>query len=190
MLSMFAAAAAALGSPSAAVAPTSLADEAAIGAWLQGNHKSAISHWVALAKRDDPDGLYNIGQAFHLGRGVPQNDKAALGFFRKARDAGHPKAAEQLGLFLYGDPARQSEAIPFLQEAAARGSGAADYILGVARVRGGLMPRDLALAFLYLSRAAERGIDQARRPLAVVRLEMSPADRSRAMSLGLGMNGE
>ena len=44
-----------------------------IEAWRAGNHDEAIRIWRPLADRGDADAQYNLGHAYKLGRGVPQN---------------------------------------------------------------------------------------------------------------------
>jgi TPR repeat protein len=39
---------------------------------------------------------------YHLGRGVPQNDKEAVKWYRKAAEHGHAKAQYGLGMVLAG----------------------------------------------------------------------------------------
>lgn len=175
------ASAAALSLLSAAV-PMSASENAALH-WKRGEYQKAIKYWVGAAKAEDRDAFYNLGQAHLQGKGVSPNQPAALGFFRKAADLGHPQAREQLGLLLYADKDRRMEAIPFLVTAAAKGSHKAAYVLGVACIRGEEVEKDLARAFVLLSKAAEGGIEQARKPLAQLRASMTAADRRRALIL-------
>ncbi len=47
--------------------------EAGVRAWEAGNHAEAVRQWRPAAERGNVDALFNLGHAYRLGRGVPQN---------------------------------------------------------------------------------------------------------------------
>ncbi|RJF90251.1 tetratricopeptide repeat protein [Sphingomonas cavernae] len=161
-------------------------DELAVDQWTNGRVRDALKIWMAQAKTGDADALYNLAQAFRLGIGVKPSEQAAAGLYKKAALAGHPSANERLGILLYKDPSRRAESVEYLERAAGGASVRAHYILGVMRVRGEYVPRDLAFAQLHLQCAVDGGVESARRPLAQIRMEMTPADKSRAIALVTG----
>ena len=48
-----------------------------VDAWLAGDYAKAVAEWKAPAAAGDPDAQFNLGQAYKLGRGVPQDTNAA-----------------------------------------------------------------------------------------------------------------
>ncbi len=153
--------------------------------WQQSDYPDALRIWAMLAHAGNADAWYDIAQAYRLGRGVEANLPVAIGAYKKALALGHPLALEQLGLALYALPDRRAESYPYLERAASAGSARAHFALGIARMRGEDLPRDLALAKLHLDLALAGGVDEARQPLVFVRLDMSPQDRERAMTIAL-----
>lgn len=150
---------------SASPALAAPADDAA-SAWQKGDAARATSIWASLAQGNDPDALYNLGQAHRLGRGVPKDAATAVDFYRRADRAGHAKAGEQLGLMLFGEGATRSEALQLLERAARQGAPRASYVLAVEHLEGKRVRRDPDLARTYLQRAAEAGIPNAKELLA------------------------
>ena len=54
-------------------AGTAAADvPAGIAAWQAGDYARAVAEWRPLAEAGDADAQFNLGQAYRLGRGVPQ----------------------------------------------------------------------------------------------------------------------
>ena len=69
------------------------------------------------------DAQFNLGHAYRLGRGVPQNMNLAEQWYERAARAGHVEAQAMYGLILFQNNRRQ-EAMPFIQRAAERGDRA------------------------------------------------------------------
>lgn len=134
--------------------------------WQLGRYVEAVGIWRRLAETNDPDALYNLGQAYRLGRGVAVDIPAALGYYRRADAAGHARAGEQLGLLLFSESETRSEALVLLDKAARAGAPRAAYILGIALHEGKLVQRDDVLAVRYMQRAADAGIANAKDMLA------------------------
>lgn len=65
----------------------------AAGDWADGNYELAVGEWSLLARDDNPDALFNLGQAARLGRGMPQDTSLATDFYKRAAAQGHRKAA-------------------------------------------------------------------------------------------------
>jgi TPR repeat protein len=55
---------------------------------------------MPFAAKGDPDALFNMGQAYKLGRGVPLDKAKAEDFYRRAADKGHAPAQSNLGILL------------------------------------------------------------------------------------------
>jgi TPR repeat protein len=72
-----------------------LADVGAeVDAWSRGDYPLAIREWQAPAERGDADALFNLGQAYKLGRGVKADLAKAEDLFGRAVAKGHLQAAD------------------------------------------------------------------------------------------------
>ncbi|NLR71618.1 hypothetical protein HGI47_12120 [Novosphingobium sp. ERN07] len=141
--------------------------KAGVDAWSRGEHEAAVKEWLGPAAKGDADAQFNMGQAYKLGKGVPQDLKRAEAWYRKAAQSGHIKAADTLGLLLFQDN-RKADALPFLQASAERGEPRAMYILGIAHFNGDGVGKDWVRAYALMSRSAATGLDQAKRGLATM----------------------
>ena len=105
-----------LGFAGAALADT----KAGVDAWTRGDFAGAVKAWQAEAAKGDGDAIFNLGQAYRLGKGVPQDLTKAEQLFGQAAAMGHLQAADNYGLLLFqrGERAR---ALPFIKAAAERG---------------------------------------------------------------------
>ena len=80
-----------------------------------------IARLRALADDGNADALLELAYRYHLGRGVQRNFATAIQYYRRAADAGSPKAREFLGLIFSRSNGKQAvidEA--WMQELAAR----------------------------------------------------------------------
>ncbi|OYW47558.1 MAG: hypothetical protein B7Y36_15650 [Novosphingobium sp. 28-62-57] len=141
--------------------------KAGVDAWSRGEHEVAVKEWLGPAANGDADAQFNMGQAYKLGKGVPQDLKRAEAWYRKAAGQGHIKASDTLGLLLFQDN-RKADALPFLQASAERGEPRAMYILGIAHFNGDMVGKDWVRAYALMSRSASSGLDQAKRGLATM----------------------
>lgn len=141
--------------------------KAGVDAWSRGDHEAAVKEWLGPAAKGDADAQFNMGQAYKLGKGVPQDFKRAEAWYRKAAEQGHIKAADTVGLMLFQEN-RKADAMPFLQASAERGEPRAMYILGVAHFNGDTVGKDWVRAYALMTRAAGSGLDQATRSLATM----------------------
>jgi cell division septation protein DedD len=134
-----------------------------VDAWQAGNYGTAVKEWRPLADQGDADAQFNLGQAYKLGRGVPAQDlQAALGWYRKAAQQGHPGAQALVGLILFQNGDRAG-AVPWLRKAADAGDPRAQYVLGTAFFNGDFpgVGKDWPRAYALMSRAAAQGLPQA-----------------------------
>ncbi len=131
-----------------------------VEAWSRGDYAAAVSEWQAPAAAGDPDAMFNLAQAYRLGRGVPQDMARAEDLYSRAAAAGHVQAADTYGLMLFQDGRREA-ALPFVQGAASRGDPRAQYLLGIAHFNGDLVGRDWVRAYALLTLANASGLPQA-----------------------------
>lgn len=151
-----------------AVSAPALADvKAGVDAWSRGEHETAVKEWLGPAANGDADAQFNMGQAYKLGKGVPQDLKRAEAWYRKAAAQGHIKASDTLGLLLF-QSGRKADALPFLQASAERGEPRAMYILGIAHFNGDGLNKDWVRGYALMTRSAASGLEQAQRSLSTM----------------------
>ena len=66
-----------------------------VDAWQRGDYQGAVAEWRPAALAGDADAQFNMGQAYKLGKGVPQDLKRAEAWYRKAAGQGH--GIQQIG---------------------------------------------------------------------------------------------
>jgi TPR repeat protein len=134
--------------------------KAGVDAWQRGDFAAAVAEWRPLADQGDADAQYNLGQAYKMGRGVPQDIGIAESWYEKAAQQGHPQAAANLGLILFQNGERE-KAIPWLKMAADADDPRAEYVLGTALFNGDVAGKDWVRAYAMMSRAAAQGFPPA-----------------------------
>jgi cell division septation protein DedD len=155
---------------------------AGVDAWSAGNYEAAVKAWQGPAAKNDPDALFNLGQAYKLGRGVPKDLVKAETYYGKAARLGHIAAADNYGILLF-QTNRQQAALPWLQSAADRGEPRAMYVLGIASYNGDYAPKDWVRAYALVTRAAASGLPQATGSLATMNQTIPLAQRQMGVSL-------
>lgn len=170
-------AAAALLPLGAAQAAAPAAVQSGVDRWRAGDWAGAVAQWQAPAAAGDADAMFNLGQAYKLGRGVPADPALAREWYRRAAAKGHLPAQTNLGILLF-QAGEKPEAMRWLKTAADRGEARAQYVFGIATYNGDGTPRSPGLAYGYLLRASARGLAQATQALSSIEGGLSPADRS------------
>jgi len=139
--------------------------KAGVDAWSRGDYAAAVHEWQGPADAGDPDAMFNLGQAYRLGRGVPRDPAKAEQLYARAAAKGHLGAADTYGLMLFQDGRREA-ALPYLQDAAKRGDPRAQYLLGIASFNGDLLPQDWVKAYALVTLANQHNLPQAASALA------------------------
>lgn len=160
-----------------------------VDAWRSGDYALAISEWQPLADAGDPDAQFNLGQAYKLGHGVPQDMERARDLFNSAAQQGHLQAEANYGLILFQEGNRQ-EAMPYIARAANRGEPRAQYIYGTAMFNGDLAPRDWPRAYAMMTNASGAGISQATRSLRQMDTQIPLEQREEGRILAAQMQQE
>ncbi len=169
------------------IASPALADvKAGVDAWARGDYPVAVREWRGPATAGDPDAMFNLAQAYRLGRGVVKNEKQAEILYAKAAAKGHLKASDNYGLLLF-QSGRQAEAVPYVEKAAERGDPRSQYLLGIAHFNGELVAKDWPRAYALLTLANAAGLPQA--PPALKQMDdfIPLADRQAAQLLAKNM---
>lgn len=157
---------------------------AGVDAWSRGDYAAAVAEWEGPAAAGDADAMFNLAQAYRLGRGVVQDGARAEQLYFRAAQGGHLQAADTYGLMLF-QSGRHAEALPYVEDAARRGDPRSQYLLGIAHFNGDNVPRDWVRAYALLTLANGTGLPQAVPALAEMDQHISMADRQRAAGLAV-----
>lgn len=172
-----------LASLTVAAASPALADvKQGVDAWSAGDYPRAVKEWQGPAQAGDPDAMFNLAQAYKLGRGVPRDLAQAETLYQRAAVKGHLGAADNYGLLLF-QKGERAKAMPYLVAASDRGDPRAQYLLGLAYFNGDQVPRDWVRAYALVSLAQQAGLAQAKGALTQMDKHIPLADRQRSVPL-------
>ena len=154
--------------------------------WRAGKWDQAVTMWQPFAESGDADAMFNLGQAYKLGRGVTLDKPLAQDWYRRAAVKGHLPAQANLGIQLFqaGDKA---EAVRWLKSAADRGEMRAQYVLGIVHWNGDGAGKSMPLAYAYLVRAAAQGLPEATRALNELSQVIQPLDRANGWQIATAL---
>ncbi|QLB13377.1 hypothetical protein EV697_10384 [Bisgaardia hudsonensis] len=114
----------------------------------------------SLAEKGDPEAQYNLGNLYVSGRGVEQDDKQAVAWYRKSVTKGFTKAQLNLGnMYALGRGVKQnySLAVEWYEKAAKQGDSQAQHNLGIMYEKGQGVTQDLDMAKEYFGQACDSG---------------------------------
>ncbi len=143
-----------------ASAPAMADVKAGVDAWSAGDYNAAVNEWQLPAQNGDADALFNLAQAYRLGRGVAADISRARELYAEAAQKGHVKAADNYGLLLF-QQGEQSDAMPLIRAASERGDPRAQYIMGLAHFNADYAEKDWPRAYALLTLAQSAGLPQA-----------------------------
>jgi TPR repeat protein len=167
-----------------------LADvKAGVDAWSRGDYAAAVREWEGPAAAGDPDAMFNLAQAYRLGRGVVANLARAEALYAKAAAAGHVQAADTYGLMLF-QGGRREQALPYIRDAARRGDPRSQYLLGLAHFNGDLVEKDWIRAYALLTLASGAGLQQAVTAIAEMDRHIPLEQRQQAAALAVQLRNE
>ncbi len=185
LIALILAASGAILSPAGALADT----KDGVDAWTRGDFAGAVREWQAAAARGDSDALYNLGEAYRVGKGVPRDLAKAEEYFGRAAAMGHLQASDTYGVLLFQRGERQ-RALPFIRAAADRGDPRAQYFLGIAHFNGDLVPKDWVRAYALVSLAHQQNLPQAASALAQMDQHIPMAQRQQAVALAADLQAQ
>jgi uncharacterized protein len=174
------------GSMFLAAMPASADVKDGVDAWTRGDFAAAVAQWEPPASQGDPDALFNLAQAYKLGRGVPQDHARAEALFGQASSKGHAQASDNYGLLLF-QRGERAKALPYVTAAADRGDSRAQYIMGIAHFNGDAVPKDWVRAYALISLARHAGLAQAVSAIAQMDQHIPLAERQQSMALAQQM---
>ncbi|MEP3420589.1 MAG: SPOR domain-containing protein [Erythrobacter sp.] len=153
-----------------------------VDAWSAGDYATAVNEWRGPAQNGDADALFNLAQAYRLGRGVEANITRARELYAEAANRGHVKAADNYGLLLF-QQGEQSTAMPLIEAAAGRGDPRAQYVLGLAHFNADYAAKDWVRSYALMTLANSAGLPQAGTALAQMDNYVPLTQRQQAQSL-------
>jgi cell division septation protein DedD len=156
--------------------------KAGVDAWSAGDFSRAVVEWQGPAAAGDPDALFNLAQAYRLGRGVEIDSTRARKLYEEAARLGHVRAADNFGLMLFQE-GEQEKAMPLIRAAAERGDPRAQYVLGLSHFNADYAARDWVRAYALMTLANGAGLPQAREAIAQMDKYVPEAQRAQAQSL-------
>lgn len=154
--------------------------------WRAGKWDEAVAMWQGFAENGDPDAMFNIGQAYKLGRGVVMDKAIARDWYRRAAVKGHQPAQANLGILLF-QATEKAEAVRWLKAAADRGEMRAQYVLGIVHWNGDGAAKSMPLAYAYLVRAAAQGLPEATKALNELSQAIQPLDRANGWQIATAL---
>jgi len=130
-----------------------------------------LEELTKCAEAGDPEAQNYLGVRYADGVSVPENDKTAVFWYRKAAEQGHAMAQHNLGLqYSMGEGVDQnfSEALEWFRKSAEQGAPHGQYELGMAFDLGRGTREDDAKAVEWYRKAADQGLDIAQKELGVM----------------------
>lgn len=163
--------------------------KAGVDAWSAGDFTAAVEQWRGPAGAGDADALFNLAQAYRLGRGVAADVSRARALYAEAARKGHVKAADNYGLLLF-QQGEQDQAMPLITSAAGRGDPRAQYVLGLAHFNGDYATKDWVRAYALLTLSQSAGLPQASDAVAQMDQYIPLKQRQLAQSVARDLEAE
>ena len=126
---------------------------------------------LLLAEKGDKEAQFNLGLMYHRGEGIPQDNKEAIKWLRKAAEQGLAEAQYYLGMMYFiGEdiPQDYKETVKWHTKAAEQGNAPAQQSLGFMYCHGAGIPQDYKEAVKWYTKAAEQGNAEAQYNLGVM----------------------
>lgn len=146
--------------PAAAPDAAPAAGSDAMAAYKAGDYVRARQLFEPLARNGDALAQIMMSDIYKSGRGVPQDDRAAYTWARKAGDQGDPRGQALVASLMQagrGTPRDDAGALAWLEKSAMQGFAIGQTALGYAFLTGLGTPKDEAMAAFWLRKAAAQG---------------------------------
>ncbi|WP_241761150.1 SPOR domain-containing protein [Erythrobacter sp. NAP1] len=163
-------------------APAAADVKAGVDAWSSGDYDAAVAEWRIPAQNGDADAIFNLAQAYRLGRGVNADISRARQLYAEAAEKGHVQAADNYGLLLF-QQGEQDTAMPLIRAAADRGDPRAQYVLGLAHFNADYAQKDWVRAYALMTLSNGSGLPQASNALQQMDNYIPLTQRQRAQLL-------
>ena len=160
--------------------------QAGMDATTRGDYATALREWRPLAEQGDALAQYNLGVLYRKGRGVPQDDVQARGWYEKAAAQGQAKAQFNLGTLYFngeGTPKDYQQALRWFRLAADQGEALAQTKIAIMYDEGQGVPQNIVQAYKWYSLAATNGDKPANELRNTITNQMTPAQIAEAQKL-------
>ena len=131
------------------------------------DYKKAVSIWETLAEQGDVTSQPKMAKLYKTGSQVKKDKAAVFKLYNQAAEQGSAEAMLELGLiYMSGqiDVKRdQANARELYLKAANQGYAKAQYYYGVTYYRGEGVPTDYVQGYVWMSGAAARGYEPAKK---------------------------
>ena len=138
------------------------------------------------AKQGDAGAPYYLGVMYAYGKGVVQDYKEAVVWYRKAAEQGFASAQYYLGvMYRNGEGVLQDykQAVKWYRKAAEQGHAKAQYNLGLRYANGQGVPNDYVMAHMYWNIAAVSGYKGAIKNRGLIEKDMTSSQIAEAQKL-------
>ena len=152
----------------------------------KGDYAAALKEFLPLARDGNSVAQFNLGFMYHEGKGVPQDSKEALKWYRLAADRGDPAAQFNLGvMYDKGDgvPQDSKEAFRWYRLAADQGTPSAQLNLGLMYEMGYGVPQSYVQAYMWYSLAGASGSAKGLNNRDLIVPKMTPTQITEAQRL-------
>ncbi len=152
----------------------------------QGDYATELKKWRPLAEQGDADAQTNLGLMYRFGRGVPQDDKEAVRWYRLAAEQGYALAQAKMGLMYdegLGVPEDDKEAVRWYRLAAEQGFASAQNNLGQMYADGRGVTQDDVQAHMWVNLAGVEGDEGYRKQRDILAEKMTPVQLAEARRL-------
>ncbi len=139
---------------------------------LAGDHAAAAAEYKRLAEQGDGEAQASLAEMYFTGRGIDQDQEAAIEWFRRAADGGHVASQVHLGMI-------SGQALDWFAKAAAQGDPAHQLQLGALYLDGASGQSDVESGLQWIGRAANQGYSDAQIRLGAILAEGGPERVSR-----------
>jgi TPR repeat protein len=144
--------------------------EEGLKAYESGKHADAARILTPFAKQGTSSAQHRVGLMYFYGQGVPEDEKQAVFWLRKAAEQGNVDAMFEMGnAFLLGNQAAKLVADPDREaalwyfQAASAGHAVAQYHLGLLFLAGKGVVQSQKEAVTWFNKAAAQGHAEAKR---------------------------
>lgn len=137
---------------------------------------TAFDNLKSLAERGSAFAQVKLGDTYNYGRGVRQDFKNAVKWYRLAAEQGYGDAHASLGVMYdggYGVSQDYEKAVQCYRIAAKQGDTLSQFFLGVSYMKGEGVPVDSIRAYMWFDIAASQGLADAKHYRAILGKQMN-----------------
>lgn len=153
--------------------------------YVEGQDKpaQAVPWYLKAAQKGDAEAQLRLGELYAEGLGIEQDEEQAAYWFEKAAAQGDDEAQLALGLHHEESLGDNPAAMGWYEKSARQGNAEAQYRVGLLLLGEPGIQRQPAKAWVFLSMAADDGVEEAIEARDVLELAMKPEELAGARRL-------